>query len=89
MNASGPVSDPNPAAAVLASCCNCDSAAILGANAAVFIGVPINGSNFLVNAVSAPSNIGAGNTCDIVVGYAIMLLPLIYALNYTFVLRLY
>ena len=54
----------------------------------MFIGVPINGSNFLVNAVSAPSNIGAGNTCDIVVGSAIMLLPLGYALNHTFVLRL-
>ena len=45
-------------------------------------------SKLFKKVVSDASTFGEGNTCDIVVGSAIMLLPLGYALNHTFVLRL-
>ena len=54
--ACGPTNDSNPAAAVLASRCNCDSAAIVGAYTDVCIGAPTKGSTAFKKLVSDASN---------------------------------
>ena len=65
--ACGPTNDSNPAAAVLASCCNCDSPAIVGAYADVFICLPTKGSIAFKKFVSDASSTGAGLVIVVVV----------------------